>query len=183
VKPDSPLLGAVILVGGGSRRMGQDKATLAFGGVRAVDRLRDMAFDIGGRWVITAGGDYGGDFVDDPFPGAGPVAGLLAGAAFLRAKGALRGLILAVDAPTLTREDLAPLLASPPPGAAYAGYPAPMVVDLEAIPWSLEGDAPLRRFVDRAGVVTIAPAQDLVLRIRGANTPEERAALLRDGNA
>jgi molybdopterin-guanine dinucleotide biosynthesis protein A len=171
-------LGAVILVGGASSRMGRDKALLDWGGRRAVDRVADLARAAGARAVMTAGGDYGLAFVADPAPQAGPVAGILAAAPVLRAAGCDRVLLLAVDAPTLRRDDLVPLLAAEPPGAAYAGFPLPAVLSLAALPDDAEAGWPLRRLGERAGLAVLPCPVELERRIRGANTPEERDALL-----
>lgn len=171
--------GALILTGGGSRRMGRDKAALAWDGVRAVDRVADLARSVGARDVLTVGADLGLPWVPDPEPGAGPVGGVLAGVEALRAQGLERALILAVDAPTLTAEDLAPLLAAKAPGAAYEGLPLPMALAFAALPDGVEAGWPLRRLVERAGLLTAPLAPDAEARLRGANTPEERARLLR----
>jgi len=171
-------LGAIILVGGASSRMGSDKASLEWGGRRAVDRVADLARAAGADVVITAGGDYGLPFVEDPSPQAGPVAGLLASAPALRQAGACRILILAVDAPTLRAADLKPLLGASGPGAAYAGFPLPAVMDLAAFPTEARADWPLRRFIEQADLAVLPCPLDLAPRLRGANTPEERAALL-----
>ena len=56
-----------------------------------------------------------------------------------------RLLVLAVDAPTVTAEDLAPLLIG---GGYYEGLPVPMVVEAGAIPGDAEAGWPLRRFVE-----------------------------------
>jgi molybdopterin-guanine dinucleotide biosynthesis protein A len=71
--------------------------------------------------VLTAGRDHGLEHVDDPAPGAGPVGGVLAGARALAAHGLTRALVLAVDAPTVTVEDLAPLLAAAGRGRSTTG--------------------------------------------------------------
>ena len=77
-----PELAAVILTGGASRRMGQDKATRLLAGVRAVDHLANLARAVGAEQVITAGGpDLGMLHVPDPAPFSGPVAGIKAVAA------------------------------------------------------------------------------------------------------
>jgi molybdopterin-guanine dinucleotide biosynthesis protein A len=170
--------GVLILTGGGSRRMGRDKAALDWGGVRAVDRLDALARALGAERVLTVGADLGLPFVPDPEPGAGPVGGVLAGAAALRAAGLARALILAVDAPTITADDLAPLLAAPAPGAAFEGLPLPMVLDLSALPNDAQAGWPLRRLVERAGLAVVAVPAEAEARLRGANTPEERAGLL-----
>lgn len=169
--------GAIILTGGGSLRMGADKALLDWDGQRAIDRVAALAVAAGAARVLTAGRDHGLEHVEDPEPGAGPVGGVLAGAAVLAAAGLTRMLVLAVDAPTVTMEDLAPLLAAGEPGAFYDGLPVPMVVTLASLPGDAEAGWPLRRLVERAGLVGLPCDEALRARLRGANTPEERAAL------
>jgi molybdopterin-guanine dinucleotide biosynthesis protein A len=175
--PSSPPFGAIILTGGASRRMGADKAALEWDGRRAVDRVADLAHAAGAVRVLTAGRDHGLEHVDDPSPGAGPVGGVLAGARALAAGGLTRMLVLAVDAPTVTVEDLDPLLAAAEPGAVYDGLPVPMMVSLSALPEDAEAGWPLRRLVERAGLVALACDDAVRAWLRGANTPEERAAL------
>ncbi len=174
------MIGAVILVGGASSRMGVDKAALDWGGRRAVDRVADLARAAGAALVMTAGGDYGLPFVADPEPQAGPVAGVLAALPVLRAAGADRVLLLAVDAPTLRADDLAPLLATLAPGAAYDGFPLPATMDLNAAPPDAQADWPLRRLMERAGLKILPCQTALARRLRGANTPRERQDLLAD---
>jgi molybdopterin-guanine dinucleotide biosynthesis protein A len=170
-------LGGVILVGGASSRMGADKAGQDWGGRRAVDLVAGLARACGADFVLTAGGDYGLPFVADPAPLSGPASGVLAGAARLAREGASHVLVLAVDAPTLDASDLAPLLAAPDPGAAFTGFPMPMVVAIGALPADASG-WPLRRLVEAANLALIDPAEDVKPRLRGFNTPEERAAAL-----
>ncbi|MBW8812914.1 MAG: NTP transferase domain-containing protein [Caulobacterales bacterium] len=172
-------LGVILLAGGRSVRMGEDKAVLDWGGRRAVDRLADLAAVLGASRVLTAGGaDYGLPRVADLEADGGPVAGLAAAIGPLRQAGCARALALAVDAPTLRPEDLAPLLASPSPGAAFEGLHLPMVFDLAAAPAEAAAGWPLARFVERAGLARLACPEAARLRLRGANTPEERARLL-----
>ncbi|MEH0195279.1 NTP transferase domain-containing protein [Caulobacter sp. CCNWLY153] len=169
-------LGAIILCGGGSVRMGQDKALIDWGGARAVDRVAALARAAGAEAVLTAGRDYGLDWVPDPQDGAGPVGGVLAGVAALRARGCERALVLAVDAPTLTLEDLAPLLAAET-GAAFEVSPVPMVLSLGAVPEAALPGWPLRRLVERAGLAVLPCPEEARARLLGANTPEERDRL------
>lgn len=165
------MLGAIILCGGGSRRMGRDKALLAWDGVRAVDRVAALARAVGAEALVTAGADLGLPWVPDGELGAGPVGGVLAGAKALDCE---RLLVLAVDAPTMTAEDLSPLLAA---GGYYEGLPVPMVVMATAIPADAEAGWPLRLFVERSGLVALPVPDGALARLRGANTPEEREAL------
>lgn len=174
---DSPTLGAIILTGGASRRMGTDKAVQLWDGRRAVDRVADLAHALGATVVVSAGdGEFGLPRAPDPAPLSGPVAGVLAGIERVRGQAA-RVLVLAVDAPTIRPEDLAPLLAAEAPGAAFEDQPLPMVLDLAAVPADAQVDWPLRRFVERAGLVQLALDPALLPRLRGANTPAERDRL------
>ncbi|HEY3797004.1 MAG TPA: NTP transferase domain-containing protein [Caulobacteraceae bacterium] len=175
------LLGALILTGGASSRMGQDKAALMWRGRRAVDRVADLAAASGASAVVTVGGeDYGLRNIVEPEPGAGPVGGILAGVAALRAAGCTDALALAVDAPTLRPTDLAPLLAAPAPGAAYADLHLPLRIALDAFPADALAGWPIRRLIEAAGLARLACPPDSLARIRGANTPAERARLLAD---
>jgi molybdenum cofactor guanylyltransferase len=164
-------LGAIILCGGASRRMGRDKALLDWDGRRAVDRVADLARAVGADALVTAGADLGLPWVPDDETGAGPVGGVLAGA---KALGTARLLVLAVDAPTVTLEDLAPLLAK---GGFYEGLPVPMVVEAAALPINAAAGWPLRRLVERAGLTALPVPEGALARLRGANTPEEFRAL------
>jgi molybdopterin-guanine dinucleotide biosynthesis protein A len=172
-------LGALVLTGGASARMGTDKAALLWSGVRAVDRLAELASRLGADPVLTAGGrSYGLPAVVDEAPGGGPVSGVTAGCRALAAAGCERALVLAVDAATITPEDLAPLLAAPTPGAAYADLHLPLLLHLGALPADAGPGWSMGRLIAAAGLSLVEPAPEGRLRLRGANTPDERAALL-----
>ena len=174
-------LGAIILSGGASSRMGVDKAAMDWLGRRAVDRVADLAFEVGASIVVTVGTtDYGLPVVVEETPLGGPVGGVLAGALALRDAGCDRALVLAVDAPSLTVLDLAPLLASGASCAAYEGLHLPLVVTLAALPSDARADWSMARLAERAGVARLAPSSDARVRLRGANTPQEREILLAD---
>ena len=170
-------LGALILSGGGSVRMGEDKGAADWLGLRAVDRVARLARAVGAEAVITVGAtDYGlAHVVEDP-PGSGPVGGVLAGIAAL--SDCDRALVLAVDAPTLLPDDLAPLLAQPGPGAAFEGLHLPMVLWRAAVPADAEAGWPMARLAERAGLARLSCPDAARTRLRGANTPAERDALL-----
>ena len=174
-------LGAMILSGGASSRMGADKGALDWLGRRAVDRVADVARALGAEAVITVGArDYGLDWIADQPPLGGPVGGVLTGAASLNAVGCERILVLAVDAPTLDVGDLSPLLAADAPAAAYEGLHLPFVMRWSALPADAEAGWPLRRLLERAGAERLTCPPQALARLRGANTPEERTTLLAD---
>jgi len=160
--------------------MGVDKALLLWDGRRGVDLAAELASQAGAARIVTSGGvDYGLPFVPDPQAGGGPVGGLLAAGRWLRAAGCARALALAVDAPTARAEDLGPLLAHTGPAAAYRGLNLPLVFDLASLPPKARPDWPVARFADELGAAWLACPPDAAARLRGANTPGERDALLR----
>ena len=163
-------------MGGASRRMGHDKAQQDWNGRSAVDRVFDLAFEAGVEVALAVGRDIPGrtSVVDG---GGGPVGGVVLAARYLHEAGCARALILAVDAPTLTAQDLTPLLRSPT-GAAFQGQHLPMVLPIAAIPMDAEAGWPMGRLAERAGLAR-PPCDPVTLpRVRRANTPDERAALL-----
>lgn len=170
-------LGAMILTGGASRRMGGEKAAMDWLGLRAVDRVVALAVAAGASPVITVGPvDYGLPFIADDIPLGGPVGGILAGARRLSAAGVQQMLVLAVDAPTAAVADLQPLLT--PDGGAFEGLNLPLVMRLENLPADAEPGWPVARLIERAGLARHTCAAQAKPRLRGANTPEERQGLL-----
>jgi molybdopterin-guanine dinucleotide biosynthesis protein A len=171
-------LGAAILVGGRSRRMGEDKATLDWNGRSAIDRAFDLAATAGAGLVLAVGRELPGrpSVADD---GAGPVGGVILAADRLAEAGYARALILAVDAPTLTVADLEPLLRAAP-GAAFEGQHLPMVLPFAALPAEAKASWPLGRLAERAGLARPPCPPATLARVRGANTKGERQALLED---
>jgi molybdopterin-guanine dinucleotide biosynthesis protein A len=172
------ILGAIILAGGAASRMGEDKATRLWAGRRAVDRVAELARDAGAVQVLTAGSDYGLPFVLDAQARAGPVGGVMAGVSRLKAEGATHALVMAVDAPTIEPDDLAPLLRAPDPGATFAGLFLPTVMALAALPPDCEPSWPLRRLIERAALAVLPPPPEAAARLRGANDPGEQGLLL-----
>jgi molybdopterin-guanine dinucleotide biosynthesis protein A len=159
--------------------MGADKAGLDWNGRRAVDRLSDLARELGAVDVVTAGARaYGLRFTAEEPPGGGPAAGVMAAVAVLRRQGCERALVLAVDAPTIMPADLAPLLEAPNPGACFEGLNLPLVVDLAALgPDDAHGWS-MVKVVEAAGLARLACPASALARLRGANTPGERVDLL-----
>ena len=160
--------------------MGQDKAALDWNGRSAVDRLAQVSTALGAQAIVTVGpNDHGWPRAVETPVGGGPVAGIVVGAAHLASIGMDRLLVLAVDAPTLLAEDLLPLLGASGPGAAYFDLNLPLVLDHGALPPGAGAGWSVRRLIEAASLVRLpAPAQARD-RLRGANTPDERAGLLR----
>ena len=172
-------LGVIILAGGAASRMGQDKAALDWNGRSAVDRLAQVAAELGAEAIVTVGpNDHGWPRVVETPVGGGPVAGIVVGAAHLAKIGTDRLLVLAVDAPTVLAEDLMLLLGVSGPGAAYADLNLPLVMDLETLPAQAGAGWSVHRLIAAVGLVRLPVPAQARDRLRGANTPDERAALL-----
>jgi len=123
-------LGGLLLTGGASRRMGEDKALIEVGGRRLVDHAAALLTAVADPVIEVGPGWSGLPAVREDPPGSGPLAALGAGAASLRAAGHDGAvLVLAVDMPRVGVE-LLRLLAGRP-GTATAvpragGHPQPM---------------------------------------------------------
>ena len=74
--------------------------------------------------------------------------------------------------------DLVPLFVAGGAGAAYAGQHLPLLLNLSALPPEAEAGWPLGRLAERAGLVRLPCPEAVERRLRGANTPQEREALL-----
>jgi molybdopterin-guanine dinucleotide biosynthesis protein A len=78
-----PPFGGAVLCGGGSRRMGRDKALIAVGGRALALRVADALGAAGASEIVAVGGDgaalaaLGLPTVPDAAPGAGPLTGIL----------------------------------------------------------------------------------------------------------
>ena len=167
-------LGAIILAGGRSSRMGEDKALLSWNGRRAIDRVADLARSVAANEILVSGRDYGLPYVSDPEPDCGPASGLIATAQAMRS--ADRILVFAVDAPTLASDDVYPLLKVDGPGAVYEDQPVPMVIARDVL-LACVGQRSLRQIVDAARLRHIVLPLARLARVRGANTPLEARTL------
>lgn len=114
-----PLVG--VFVGGRSRRMGRDKATIRVGPETLLARTVRVAARVGD--VVLVGGEGApGQFPElqrlpDRPAGLGPAAGLNALLLEAASRGVEEALALAVDHPFLEAADLQALLAAPPAAA------------------------------------------------------------------
>lgn len=176
----------VVLAGGAGRRMGGvDKAALLAGGVTLLDRVLTAARPVCDRLVVvgparpTAVADV--VFVTEAVPGGGPVPAVLAGL------GASPGfdlvVVMAVDLPLLTGDDLRRLLAaleSSGAGAACAagrdGAPNPLLAAYRAGALRAAGAGLGPGTAARLLVPASAVVEDLGTASLNVNRPEDLAA-------
>lgn len=118
----------LILAGGLSSRMGEDKALMAIDGVSMLDRTARILRSLGAGLVVVSGSRPGG--IPDRWPEAGPVGGLASAAEVLPDAELL---VVPVDMPRLNHAVLAPLVEERAQGATrWAGHPLPMRLRLDA---------------------------------------------------
>jgi molybdopterin-guanine dinucleotide biosynthesis protein A len=135
---------ALLLTGGASRRLGQDKATLVVGGERLCDRAARLLAEVADPVLEVGPGHTWLPTVDEGTERRGPLAAVAAGAAALPAGTA--ALVLAVDMPFVT----AALL------AALAHHPSPLTV----VP--VDAGGRLQPLCARYSPAALAAAPDLV---------------------
>jgi molybdopterin-guanine dinucleotide biosynthesis protein A len=133
----APLHG-LVLAGGRSTRMGQDKAALHYDGRSQLDRAFDLLSPLVARCFVSVRGDQSADplrarhpqIVDAPGGPEGPIAGIQAA---LRAHPEAAWLVLACDLPLLDAGTLQHLIASRDPAriatafrSSHDGLPEPL---------------------------------------------------------
>ncbi|MCL5283383.1 MAG: molybdenum cofactor guanylyltransferase [Armatimonadetes bacterium] len=96
-------MAAIILAGGVSSRMGQDKAMLMFDGQTLLERAVRIAADVSRPvWIVAnRAGHYhvhGATVIGDGYPGEGPLGGLITG---LKAAGPGVHIAMACDTPLM----------------------------------------------------------------------------------
>jgi len=118
----------LILAGGLSSRMGQDKALMEIDGVSMLERTARLLRSMGAGLVVVSGSRPGG--IPDRWPEAGPVGGLASAAEVLPDAELL---VVPVDMPRLDHAVLAPLVEERAQrGTRWAGHPLPMRLTLDA---------------------------------------------------
>lgn len=178
----------VVLAGGGSRRMGRDKATLVVDGAPMVSRVAGRLTEAGCQPVLCVGGDgdalraLGFDVITDRWPGEGPLGGLLSAMHALPDSDLM---VVACDLPDLDAATVTALLEAPLADVAVAnsGRPQPLCAR-----WSAAARGPVAAAFERgersmhAAIESIVDADGTVVEVlvsprsmRNVNRPEDLA--------
>ena len=194
-------LTAAVLTGGGSRRMGTDKALLRIAGQRLLARVGGLLADRAGQ-VMFVGGEpdwtdmpacLGGAWHPDLSPKCGPMGGVATALRIAAAGRRPAGVCaLACDMPALGGELLDHLLAGRDPAAAATALVNPVTGRVEPLaavyePQALpeiekaisEGKLSLTDWLRSAEARRLPLPAELAGQCAGANTPEELAAIRR----
>lgn len=190
---DKMLLHGLVLAGGQSRRMNQDKAYLAYDGEPQLRRAFDLLAPLVARCFVSVRLDQRDDPLRRTFPqivdhvaDAGPAAGILAA---LESQPHAAWLVLACDLPLLDTQTLSTLISarvSDVDATAYIsrhdGQPEPLCAIWEPssrMPLAMaveRGERSLRHVLAKLHIHTIAPERDAALI--NANTPEDVMRIL-----
>ncbi|HEY3240604.1 MAG TPA: molybdenum cofactor guanylyltransferase [Acidimicrobiia bacterium] len=185
----------LLLTGGGSRRMGTDKARLLFDGRRLAERAAEVLEEACHIVIEVGPGVSGLPAVREDPPGEGPLAALGAGAAELARRGHSGPvLVLAVDMPFVDGRLLAFLRDRPGPATAVpmaGGQPQPLCARYgpdarAAVPGLLAaGERSLRALLAAVEVGWVEPAEWEPVGGPDAfcdlDTPDDLARLRHDG--
>jgi molybdopterin-guanine dinucleotide biosynthesis protein A len=184
-------IGGLLLTGGRSSRMGQDKATITIDGVTLADRTAELlraattlALEVGpGVSALTA--------VEEQPPGQGPLAAILAGRHQLLELGLGPGapcLVVACDLPALSEAVLRRLREADGDVSILPvidGVEQPLcarwsAADLDAAVTAFaDGERSLRRLPNRRAALLLDEAEwgSESASLRDADTPEDLAAI------
>jgi molybdopterin-guanine dinucleotide biosynthesis protein A len=171
-------LAGLILAGGGSTRMGRDKALLELGGVTLLERARALLKEVGAERILVAGrADVEGGFADVA-PGGGPARAARDALLALADAECELALVIPVDMPLLTVPALEPLIAAAAAGgAAYENHPLPFCARLYGPTLHAMEPNSLRDLLDAVGAVRL-PVMGFDENVfANVNTPEDWAAL------
>jgi molybdopterin-guanine dinucleotide biosynthesis protein A len=180
----------VVLAGGRSLRMGVDKARLIWQGRTLIEHGLAALKAAGCARVVVSGHYPEHPHVADRYPDRGPLGGL---ASVAEVAAETRWLVIAVDQPMIDAALLRPLLDGLLVGTEsgrgvcrYGEEPMPMAMSVNAATrkWlhaaviGHAGHRSLKGLEEHLRIHTLAADATMRARLRGANTPDEWAALV-----
>lgn len=167
-------LAGLVLAGGGSTRMGRDKALLELDGTSLLDRARALLHAAGADPVFVAGRPEEPDGLPDAEPGAGPAMAARDALLGLADAGHELALVVPVDMPLMTAETLDALVAAAAAGAAaYEGHPLPLCARLRQHALGEADPRSMRDLLTALSAVALSPEGLDARLFTNVNTPED----------
>lgn len=171
--PAKPEIAGVVLAGGLSSRMGQDKAVLPFHGRPLIDHMIDLLHASGCKDVFVGGQRAGYQCIPDRAPNQGPAVAMRD---VLRELGAYQGvLFVPVDMPLLTPDFLRQLLTHEK-GAFFEGWPLPSYIASSPVRSSATS---VQAFLAEMGILPVRCPADAEKFLVNLNTPDEWKRVVR----
>ena len=178
---------AVVLAGGQSSRMGQDKALLEIDGESLLLRSQRILAELGANSVAVCRNDGAEQSIQDIYPDSGPLGGIHAA---LMANSALPTLVIPVDLPLINTDDLNELIQlgfANQCSSQFTGLYIPIFIwnpaeILESLTARLEEGKrlSLRSFFESHTRAEVTLKDETALA--NANTPQEWQAILEQAN-
>lgn len=163
----------VVLAGGRSSRMGQDKAFLEYHGKPLVAHMLDVLRSTGVEDVIVSGHVEGYDCVVDDAPFSGPAAAIRT---LISSRPSYDGfLFVPVDMPLLT-SDILKYLLEREEGGYFIDWPLPAFITR---PCSESKQASVQGILDDYGVYPVHLPEHFLPFMKNANTPKEWKGIVR----
>lgn len=187
---ESRAFGALILAGGRSSRMGEDKSRLIFQGRPLLAHMKALAGAAGGDPVLVSGGRSGD--LPDPQDDAGPVSGLCALAHYLGQSRTEENiprawLVVPVDMPLLGPALLRRLTAAPARAAHFDQQPLPLALHFDDITsqafsefsakLTQSAGVSILRVLEHLNAQVLVPSGQERAQLANANTPAEWRAI------
>ena len=164
---DPSRIAGVILAGGRSSRMGQNKALLDYHGKPLVEHMRDILRSSGVQKVFISGSVDGYDCVPDSAPFQGPAFAIRD---VLRTCLGYTGyLFVPVDMPRLNYAVLQELISKPESGY-FIGWPLPVFL---TPPITMSEAASVQEFIDAQGIYPMEIPCTFEKLLMNANTPQQ----------
>lgn len=175
-------IAAVILVGGKSSRMGQDKATLPYKGKRLVDVVAEVVRQAGITSIYVSGEMEGYDSLPDLLAERGPMGGICSSAVRLCLNHS-HALFVPVDMPHIHAELLRSLMTEEQKACHFEGHPLPCIIPLDkktmrqvdaaAQTLARKQKLSVKSFLATLGAKSIAVPPQLERALANTNTPGE----------
>ena len=187
----------IVLAGGRSTRMGQDKAKLCIDGISLLERSRRMLYRLGCDHVIMSGADrpeWPDAVIHDATRGLGPVSGLVSVTHWASAQnmGTSTMVFIPVDTPLLSNQILEELIDRSKgfDGCYVSGSPLPLVLNLtqatreqarRAVPdMALSQAWSIKRFIQPLHMKAIQLDMDNARMLSNVNTPDQWETLIHE---
>lgn len=164
----------IVLAGGNSSRMGENKAHLLYEGRSLLDHMINLLGESGCAQIYVSGDYKGYACLEDHKPGAGPAAAM---ADIINRFSPPKKLVFVpVDMPFLTPDLLSGLMGQSE-GAFYADKHFPAMIPAQDISQSFEGQ-PVMSLFDFLGMKMLDVSSDHEALFANINTPEQWADLV-----
>ena len=169
---DFNAIAGVVLAGGRSSRMGQNKALLAYQGKPLIEHMIDVLRKSGIEKIFISGDVDGYDCLRDQAPFIGPAEAIKS--IIKRLSGYAGFLFVPVDMPLL-KPDMLHLLLQQKEGGYFIDWPLPAFI---TPPYPESEKKSVQGLLDDYGIYPVALPEHFSSSMKNANTPQDWAEII-----